>query len=148
MKWKSVVFAVAIALLFIPMVFLGVNTFFPEADYSDCDSIPICGPDAADDCLEGRELTAQAKECYEEQDKIREKYDGSKYITIIVICLIASMIMLVKLDKSIVFGLFTGIVITAFVGTIRYISSKSYIGFALLVVLFFVIIFFIQKEKD
>jgi len=54
-----------------------------------------------------------------------------------------------KFDKSIIFGLFFGVVITAFSATINYMESRSVIGFALLVFLFGLIIYFVNRlSKD
>jgi hypothetical protein len=152
MKSNWIVFAIAITLIFVPMVFLGVNTFFPkEPNGSECNYItPMksCTINATDACLKEQEAANQkSMECYNRLEEERTRYDGLKYITIMVICLIASFVMLTRLDKSILYGLFAGVVLSAFIGTIRYISARSILGFGLLVLLFIVVIYFIQRDR-
>lgn len=150
-NWKKVIFAIAIMLLYVPMVYLGVNTFFPDFDQDDCYgrvASPTCKFDA-EGCAETLEKNRiEQNECYKEYRSNKNAYEGNKYIVIMIITLITSFVMLANLDKSIIYGLFFGVIITAFTGTIRYIDSKSIIGFALMVTLFITIIVFIQKRKQ
>jgi len=148
--WRKIIFALAISLLFIPMVYLGINTFFPEGpDFDDCYAevrLPCEPGDEA--CYE--QNTAQNKEnreCMQAYEKERTKYDSGKYIALMIICVIASFVMLIKLDKSIIYGLFFGVVITAFSGTMQYMGARSLIGFILMVCLFILIIYFVQRER-
>lgn len=151
MDWKRIVFAIAICLIYIPMVFMAVNTFFPKVSYNTCyypKEIPV-----AVGTLNQSELDAQYREmqeCEQNYSVEREKYDGWKFIAIMILSIVAALVMLLKLDKSIVLGLFLGVVITALVATIRYMESRSIPGFILLVILFVLIIFFVnikRKEK-
>ena len=64
-----------------------------------------------------------------------------------IINIVFAFVMLLNLDKSIIFGLFFGVVITAFIATIRYIDSRTIPGFVLLVVLFGIIIYFVNSMK-
>jgi hypothetical protein len=145
MDWKKIVFAVAISLLYIPMVFMAVNTFFPKTPVNTCYSYrpyPI-GENITD--AERDKYNQEMQECQEKYDEQKTKYDGWKFIVIMVINIIASLFMLMKLDKSIIFGLFFGVVITAFTATINYMQSRSVFGFILLVLLFGLIIYFVNK---
>ena len=143
MDWKKIVFAIAICLLYIPMVFMAVNTFFPETPKNTCRNFyPV---DKNMTVLQSEQYNQDMQECEENYDEQRTKYDGWKFIVIMIINIIAALFMLMKLDKSIIFGLFFGIVITAFTATINYMESRSIIGFALLVFLFGLIIYFVNR---
>lgn len=151
MDWKKIVFAIAISLLYIPMVFMAVNTFFPETPINTCYSFkpyPL-GENITD--VERDQYNREMQECQEKYDEQKTKYDGWKFIVIMLINIIAALFMLMKLDKSIIFGLFFGIVITAFTATINYMQSRSVLGFILLVFLFGLIVYFVNilsKEKN
>ncbi len=155
--WKDTIFIISIAMIFIPMVFLGVNTFFPEFDQDNSCRMPIpikaChlledNVTAYENCINEQNIESEKNSlCYDEMNQEREKYDGFKFITILIICLITSFVMLYELNRSIKYGLFTGVVITAFISTIRYLNSRSLIGFLLLILLFVIIIYYISKEK-
>lgn len=147
MDWKKIVFAIAICLIYIPMVFMAVNTFFPQTPRNACYELyPIERNLTEPSKVEYNEEMRQCEEDYREQ---RTKYDGWKFIVIMIISIIAAFVMLIKLDKSIIFGLFFGVVITAFTATINYMESRSVIGLALLVFLFGLIIYFVNRmSKD
>ena len=143
MDWKKIIFAIAICLIYIPMVFMAVNTFFPETPKNTCRNFyPV---DKNMTVLQSEQYNQDMQECEENYDEQRTKYDGWKFIVIMIINIIAALFMLMKLDKSIIFGLFFGIVITAFTATINYMESRSIIGFALLVFLFGLIIYFVNR---
>jgi hypothetical protein len=155
--WRKIVFAIAIALLFIPMVFLGVNTFFPKEPANTCynNMFPVAPKEGPLTQEEQAQYNADQQKYNEEQqvcqtawDAARIQYDGMKYIVIMIICIIASFTMLLNLDKSIIYGLFFGVVITAFSGTIAYIQARSIVGFILMVVLFILIIVWVQRERQ
>ena len=152
MDWKKIVFAIAICLIYIPMVFMAVTTFFPKTPVNEC-YVDYKYPIAA----EGKELNQtqldeynrNMRECEISFESERTKYDGWKFIVIMIVNIIATLFMLMKFDKSIIFGLFFGVVITAFSATINYMESRSVIGFALLVFLFGLIIYFVNRlSKD
>ena len=151
-EWKKVVFALAISLLFVPLVYLGINTFFPENPDNDCyrSLLPLNCRDAEDvSACEQANLENQNEmdDCWDEYDALNKKYDGNKYIVLMIICVITSFVMLMNLDKSVKYGLFMGVVITAFSGTMQYIESRSLIGFILMIILFVVIIYFVQRNS-
>lgn len=149
-NWKKVIFAIAIALLYIPMVYLGINTFFPDTPTDRCyEAVPVprCLPED-EGCLQKEQLSSKERQdCYDKQQQEKREYEGKKYIVLMIICLLTSLIMLTKIEQSVIYGLFFGVVITAFTGTIRYIDSKSMIGFFLMVALFLIIILFVQRFR-
>jgi len=143
MNWKKIVFAIAICLIYIPMVFMAVNTFFPETPRNECYNFyPVDRNLTEPEKVEYNEEMRQCEEDYREQ---RTKYDSWKFIVIMMINIIAVFFMLTNIDKSVIFGLFFGVVITAFIATMSYMESRSVIGFALLVLLFGLIIYFVNK---
>ena len=152
MEWRKVVFAIAICLLYIPMVFMAVNTFFPDAPTNDCYmrySYPMpaaVGKDVPQ--AEVNDYQRQMNVCEQTFQAEQKKYDGWKFIVIMVINILAAFVMLLNIEQSIIFGLFFGVTITAFSATIRYIEARSLIGFGLLVVLFGLIIYFVNSRKD
>lgn len=151
MEWKPVVFALAICLLYIPMVFMAVNTFFPKEPYNDCyNKYPYPAP--AEGKAENRtlveEYSRKMMECERAWLEEKTRYDGWKFIVVMVINILAALLMLLNLDKSIIFGLFFGVVITAFSATWRYMDSRSVVGFILLLVLFGIIIYFVNSRRE
>ncbi len=153
MDWKKIVFAIAICLIYIPMVFMAVNTFFPKAPVNECYidyKYPVIAAENKEiNQTQLDEYNRKIRECEISFDSERTKYDGWKFIVIMIVNIIATLFMLMKFDKSIIFGLFFGVVITAFSATINYMESRSVIGFALLVFLFGLIIYFVNRlSKD
>lgn len=147
--WRKIVFAIAICLLYIPMVYMGVNTFFPKTPRDTCydTSVPMKMQENATD-EQWIEYNRKMTECENSYQDEREKYDGWKFIVIMIINIVFAFVMLLNLDKSIIFGLFFGVVITAFTATIRYIESRTIIGFFLLIVLFGIIIYFVNSMRN
>lgn len=156
-NWKSVVFSLAVCLLFVPMVFLGVNTLFPELPENTCYDrydravpIPVGKPQyemTESELLEEQLRQEETRTCYAQWQVERRKAEASRYVGIMLISLFASLALLLPLETSVTYGLFLGVVITAFTGTVRYIDSRSLIGFVLLITLFIVVIAFIQRQK-
>ena len=155
--WKKILFAAIIIILYIPLVFMGANIFFPQYDYTnypmykDCymgKPAPVNGYDA--------HTQAEINKCQEEQTKIQQdfdkkkrKYDGWKYLAIVLFCLLTiGAASLLKLNDSVMYGLFIGATITTFISTIMYFTTRSKIGFGILVLIFITVIVFIMKRKD
>jgi hypothetical protein len=147
-SWKKTFFGLAICLLYIPMVFMAVNTFFPKisdnACYESSYSYPV--PEKLNE-TEMALREAKMRECYKLFEAEQIKYDGWKLILIMIINIVAASVILLNLEKSVRYGLFFGIVITAFAATIRYINSRSIPGFVLLVFLFGFIIYLVNLWK-
>lgn len=150
MDWKKIVFAIAICLLYIPLVFMAVNTFFPKTPTNEC-YMEYPYPAAAEKVANQTQMDEyyrQARECDNAFMAEQTRYDGWKFIVVMIINIIAAFLMLLEIDKSIIFGLFFGVTITAFTATLRYMESRSVLGFCLLVVLFGVIVYFVNSRKD
>lgn len=161
-----------IILIFIPMVFLGANVFFPkytgtqsdyQGPYADCYqkypyptkpvTVDMANSNEADNVAisqkqEQCQKENQEKQLVWEQEKLN--YEGTKYIFItlfnLVILLIA--LFLPMLQDSVTMGLFLGSIATTFGATIRYFDTRSKIGFIILVITFFAMLYFINRKKD
>ena len=156
-----------IVLLYVPMVFLGANVFSPEytgtnsyyhGPYTDCyGKYPY---PAAPEKLTSAEqvvLNENQRKCNEESQLEQEKfeqaklsYEGRKYVFISLFNLgiLLLALFLPKLQDSVTMGLFMGSIAATFGGTIRYFDTKSKIGFAVLVVTFFAMLYFINRKKE
>ncbi|MBW2988088.1 hypothetical protein DRJ48_00845 [Candidatus Woesearchaeota archaeon] len=148
---KRVWFAIAIALLYIPLIFLGVNTFFPEIKdtCSQRAAMVVCPPteNQTQGCVTNRSTKiANFQGCYETQRAEREQQNKAKYIAIISICILTWLFILRSKQWSIRYGLFAGVLVTALLATIIYIQNRSIIGFILLLMLFLFVIRFVEKE--
>ena len=148
MKWTGLFLALIITILYIPMVFMGTNVFFPAFDEPypgrGCFRAPSEDVDRAelDACLTEEKATIRAYE------KERRQYDSWKYIVVVSINLIVLLILLfATLDSSVVIGLFLGLTIATFIATVRYLDTRSKLGFGVLVGLFVLTIYFITKHK-
>ncbi len=154
-----------IALIYVPMVFMGSNVFFPkytgtnsyyQGTYEDCyGKFPYPGEGHSD--KEAAQLNAQRGECQQQQqekqrqwEEEKRAYEGPKYLFIALFNLIVLLIALFipKLQDSIVMGLFLGSIIATFSATIIYYDTNSKLGFGVLVITFFAILFFINRKKD
>ncbi|MBS3122834.1 hypothetical protein J4434_08180 [Candidatus Woesearchaeota archaeon] len=173
MNWTKLFYVLMIVLIFIPMVFLGANVFYPEytgtqsyyqGPYADCyqkypyptkpttaaDTVVISEADnaAISQKQEQCQKENQEKQLVWEQEKLN--YEGTKYIFItlfnLVILLIALLIPV--LQDSVTMGLFLGSIATTFGATIRYFDTRSKIGFIILVITFFAMLYFINRKKD
>lgn len=159
-------YVIIIVLLYIPMVFLGANVFFPEytgansyyRGFSDCyGKYPYPADPAKFSDVQRVALSEQQRKCQEEQNLVQQrweddklKYDGTKYVFIslfnLVVLLLA--VFLPRLQDTVSMGLFIGSICATFGGTVRYFDTRSKLGFVVLVVTFFLMVFFINQKKD
>ena len=167
MNWTKLFYVFIIALIYVPMVFLGSNVFFPkytgsnayyQGVYDDCYGKFSYPKDV--DTLSDKEQMAIDKQrtgCQEEQrqkqvqwEEAKRAYDGPKYVFIALFNLIILGVALFvsKLQDSIVMGLFIGSIIATFSATMIYFDTNSKIGFTVLLVTFVAILFFINRKKD
>jgi uncharacterized membrane protein len=153
-----------IVLIYVPMVFLGANVFFPEYTGSNSYYRPSVDcyakyPTPAVDKATSVEIAAmndKQQACYEQNvaeekafEEARNKYDGWKYVFIALFNLaILLFALFVPMQDSIVMGLFMGSIVATFGATVGYFETNSKIGFGVLVVTFFVMLFFINRKKD
>ena len=97
------------------------------------------------------------RKCNEEFQKAQEEfeqgklsYEGRKYVFISLFNLgiLLLALFLPKLQDSVTMGLFMGSIAATFGGTVRYFDTKSKIGFAILVVTFCAVLYFINRKKE
>lgn len=166
MNWSKLLYSLIIVLLYVPMVFVGANVFFPK--YTGTDSYyhgtedcylkyPSPAPEkalAVEQSTAIAEKQAQCqKEFYAGQQKWEQEklvYEGTKYvfITLFNLVILVIAVFLPFLKNSVALGLFLGSVFATFGATIRYFDTRSKIGFILLVITFIVVIFFINRKKE
>ncbi|MBS3145577.1 hypothetical protein J4414_02140 [Candidatus Woesearchaeota archaeon] len=152
MNWTKIVFSLVVLLLYIPMVFMGANVFFPKytGDHSYYES-KCYGPRLSPEYNE-----TEVQKCAEDEKDEREKfeddkqaYESWKYFTITLFNLIALLfVIFIPLEGSIVAGIFLGSIITTFFATWIYFDTKSKFGFATIVLIFLLVIYLINKKKD
>jgi hypothetical protein len=151
MDKTKVLFVLLVVLLYIPLVFIGVNTFYPDnPNYNDYYRYDTC---YTYDNIEKPSVLNET--CYEEQlaeqkvyEQDRKNYEGTKYSLLILLnLLVLGIAMYVTLQGSVVVGLFLGAVLTTIISSFMYIESESKLGFLLLFVMFLSTIIFISKKS-
>ncbi|MFH0700806.1 MAG: hypothetical protein V2A62_00045 [Candidatus Woesearchaeota archaeon] len=164
MNWTKLLYVLIIILIYVPMVFLGANVFFPKYTGMDSYYQPSIDcyakyPTSTSDKATSAEITAindKQQKCTEEYqvaqrewEKAKNAYDGWKYVFIALFNLVILLLALfVPFQDSIIMGLFMGSMIATFAATLGYFQSNSKIGFVVLVITFFVTLFFINRKKD
>ena len=166
MNWTKLWYVLIIVLLYVPMVFLGANVFFPEytgtnryyqGPYMDCyQKYPYpANPEAVGD-KERLLIDENQRKCNEEFQKAQEQweqdrlaYEGQKYVfaSLFNLLVLLLALFLPRLQDSVSMGLFLGSIAATFGGTIRYFDSRSKMGFIVLVITFFIMLYFINKKK-
>lgn len=155
MDWVKVLLALVVILLYIPVVFMGANVFFPKFTGSDSyySSSKDCG--YVSDPTAAQPVYLQNQTCYDEQQAAqrafeleKNAYNGNKYIFMVLLNLVVLLFaFFVTLDESVIIGLFLGSTLTTFFATWTYFATKSKIGFVILVAVFFLTIYFVSKKK-
>ena len=162
MNWTKLLFVLIVVLLYVPMVFLGANVFFPEYTTGSGDSYyrgyEKCNfPKAIPSEEYETELTEDYQDCIDasqedekEWKEIKNAYNGNKFVFItlfnLIILLLALFVTL--FNSSVIMGLFLGATVSTFSATMAYFETNSKLGFGVLVVIFFLALFFISKKKD
>jgi hypothetical protein len=164
-NWLKLLYVLVIALLYVPMVFLGANVFFPKftgtesywrgAEECYAQYAPNAQMTAEEQKVMTAEQQAKTNECLAKQrvaeqawNEERNVYNGWKYSLItgfnLVILVLA---ILLPLTDAVLMGVFIGTVITAFAGTVSYWDyARTKLGFALMLVTFFVVIWIVNKQ--
>ncbi len=156
--WTKVLYTAIVILLYVPLVLIGVRTFLPN--YTDYYNSPIY-----EDCymkyqynLNNANMTqeqvdkqTQCLQNQQDQQKTYEQekrhYDAWKYLTVLGFTLITLVsVIFIPLDLPIRIGLFAGAAMTAFVSTIEYFNTESIPAFIVLVVVFLLVLYIIQKR--
>jgi len=165
MNWTKLLYILIVVLIYIPMVFLGANVFFPEYTGSNGYYQPTVecynkfpSPDPAKvDTIQYNAVIDKQQKCQEEQNLAQKEfeskklaYDGMKYVFISIFNLIilGLALFLPKLQDSVTMGLFLGSIGATFGATLGYFETRSKIGFAILVLTFFAMLYFINRKKD
>ena len=135
MNWTKLLYVLIIILLYIPMVFLGANVFFPEYtgsnryyDYRDDCYKPVAVPldemtkeERVEHEEDAERCRKESAERQEQWQKDKNAYEGNKYVVVtifnLIILLIALFVTLLK--DSVVMGLFLGSLASTFGATIR-----------------------------
>lgn len=165
MNWTKLISVLIIVLLYIPMVFLGANVFFPKytgmhSYYQptiDCyNKYPYpTKPEEGTEALRG-DISEKQRVCQQENQQAQEKweqeklqYEGTKYVFITLFNLVVLLgAVFIPLKDSVSMGLFLGSIATTFGATIRYFDTRSKLGFVILVVTFVLMVYFINKKKE
>ena len=150
--FKRLLYALVILLLYVPMVFLGANVFFPKDDFHDKRDMN-CYEERAPVPVTG-EVDVKLQNCLDDQNeewetarKEQRAYDAWKYLFIVLMNFVALAIILwVPLEQSILIGLFFGATFATFVATLVHFETKSRLGFSILVLLFVLVVTFIHKK--
>jgi hypothetical protein len=155
--WTKILYTAIVILLYVPLVLIGVRTFLP--DYTDYYSYPIY-----EDCymkhgyLADGNITQEQRntqtECLQKQqdqqkayDEEKRGYEAWKYLVVLGFALITLVsVVFIPLDLPIRIGLFAGAAMTAFVSTIEYFNTESIPAFIVLVVVFLLVLYIIQKR--
>ena len=77
--WKIILFAAIIIILYIPLVFMGANIFFPKYDYTNYPMYNECYMSKPMP-VNGYDNTTQEQinKCQQEQNKIQQDYEKQK----------------------------------------------------------------------
>lgn len=167
MNWTKLLYVLMIVLLYVPMVFLGANVFFPQytgsnayypGQYMDCyGKYPYTASPEKVSSAELEVITENQRKCNEEFQKEQQafeqaklSYEGRKYVFISLfnLAILLLALFLPKLQDSVNMGLFMGSIAATFGATIRYFDTKSKIGFIILLVTFLAMLYFINYKRD
>ncbi|PIN80496.1 hypothetical protein COV16_00840 [Candidatus Woesearchaeota archaeon CG10_big_fil_rev_8_21_14_0_10_34_8] len=158
-QWSKLVYTLIVIFLYVPLVFIGVRTFLPEYSgyndypYKDCYMYQPVPEDVT--VAEREELNGKYNECYEEQraeqqayEEEKRQYDIWKYMVVLAVALVTLLaVLFVPLDTAIKIGFFVGSAATVFISTIQYFETESKIAFAVLVVVFCMVVYAIHKRE-
>ena len=166
MNWVKLLYVLIIVVLYIPMVFLGANVFFPKytgansyyQGYDDC-FVKYPYPSESPQLSEKqRVLFMESQQKCQKESAVAQRswddeklvYEGMKYVFISLFNLLVLLlaVFLPRLQDTVSMGLFIGSIGTTFGATVRYFDTRSKMGFVILVVTFFLMLFFINHKKN
>jgi len=163
-NWVKLLYVLVIALLYVPMVFLGANVFFPKytgtdsyfRGYEDCNMkyvIPEVKTPEQQKMAEAQQqqitqCNAAQRIAEQQWNDARNEYNGLKYAGITAFNLVILLIVLfASLADTVIMGIFFGTVAAAFGATISYWEyARTKVGFILMLVTFFVVIWFVNRR--
>ena len=164
-NWTKLLYVLVIALLYVPMVFLGSNVFFPKFTGSESyfrgmeecyprfapsDKLPLEEQQRISD--EQQQQINACQERMREQERIfneeRSVYNGWKYAFITGFNLIILLLILfIAFTDAVTIGIFFGTVVTAFAATVTYWEyARTKLGFILMLITFFVVLYVVNKR--
>jgi len=157
MNWTKLLYVLIITILYVPMVFLGANVFFPKYTGSDSWYQPTTDcylkyqsrdPLTAEERTQLDQCLAEQRVAQQQWEEERRVYNGWKYFAITAFTLaILLFAIFVPLMDVVQMGLFFGSVVTAFIATVNYWDyARTPWGFILMLIVFFVVLFFINKR--
>lgn len=161
-SWAKLVYTVIVIFLYVPLVFVGVQTFLPEYSdynypfYKDCYGyVPYAETDKCYDAQEQAAILETRDQCLEDQQKEQKAYDDAKkqyytwkYISVLAVAVLTLvLVMCIAFDTPIKIGLFVGSAAAVFISTMQYFDTKSIPAFIVLLVVFGLVVFVIQKRE-
>ena len=142
--------------MFFPQ-YTGANSYY-HGPYQDCYSkFPYPADSERLSQTQRTAIDDNQRSCQEQYQKELEvweagklQYEGWKYFFVAIFNLVILLLALFlpKLQDSVTMGLFLGSIGATFGGTIRYFDTQSKIGFIVLVITFFAMLYFINRKKD
>lgn len=142
-KLKEIGYILAIVILFIPAVQLGLSTFVDSPDEPEYRSCYIKEIGEVNEACE-----AEHELIWEEYRKEKGDSDVLKFIIVSIVGLVTILATIfATLQPTVKYGLFTGAVVNEFVSFLMFNIKKSMIGLVLLVVLFILVVWFINKDE-
>ncbi|MDP3699228.1 MAG: hypothetical protein Q8R47_06625, partial [Nanoarchaeota archaeon] len=137
--------------------YTGTNAYF-HGPYTDCygkypyPAAPdkLTTPERAVIDENQRKCNDELQKAQDEFEQAKLSYEGRKYVFISLfnLAILLLALFLPRLQESVTMGLFMGSIAATFGGTIRYFDTRSKIGFALLVITFFAVLYFINRKKE
>lgn len=154
MNWKLLLFSAILVLLYVPLTLIGANTFFPE--YSSYDSgcymkypYPAVREGDAAAQTEAVRLDKERADCENAYQDAKNSYNAQKYVAIMLVnVLVLLLVLFLRMNESIKYGLFFGVVVSSFFAIMTYQETKSKIGFAIILLVFVLCLVFINRQKD
>jgi hypothetical protein len=164
-NWMKLLYVLVIALLYVPMVFLGANVFFPKFTGTESyfrgteECYPRYAPSEKLAPAEQQRIADEQQEkinaCLAEQrvleqqwNEERSVYNGWKYAAITGFNLaILLLIIFIVFSDAVTMGVFFGTVATAFAATVSYWEyARTKVGFLLMLATFFVVLFIVNNR--
>lgn len=166
-NWTKLLFVLVIALLYVPMVFLGANVFFPKFTGSESyfhgteecyprypisEKLTLAEQQTLADAQQEKinQCLAEQRETEKQWNEERNVYNGWKYAAITGFnLLILLLTIFIAFQDVVLTGLFFGTVVTAFAATMSYWEyARTKIGFILMLATFFVVIWIVNKRAQ
>ena len=149
MKSQKYIYVGVILLIYIPLVFMGANIFFPNFTGPDSHYRYVECPSKSLDLEPDRDCFNKQENSRLEFEREKSSYNAYKYIFVVVISLISLLIInFINVESIIKLGIFLGAIISTFISTLVHFNTNSKIGFAILVLIFILVIYYINKNKQ